>query len=146
MNTLSTSDYKLVLFYIKYIPIIMFLLMFIHIGLLLMEINLGIADTIVGCAIIPSLLILSISKLLKFCWLHKSLTIYSLIVDLCINWEKYIGFGSLLYPLRILIFSIGIILLCLLLSKLRSYNTKCIKSKRLLIYVEAYKETVIKNN
>lgn len=57
MNTLSTSDYKLVLFCIKYIPIIMFLIMFIHTGLLLMGINLGIADTIVGCAIIPSLLI-----------------------------------------------------------------------------------------
>lgn len=64
MNTLSISDYRLVLFSIKYIPVIMFLIMFIHTGLLLMGINLGIADTIVGCAIIPSLLILSISRTL----------------------------------------------------------------------------------
>lgn len=146
MNTLSTSDYKLVLFCIKYIPVIMFLIMFIHTGLLLMGINLGIADTIVGCAIIPSLLILSISKLLKFCWLHKSLTIYSLIVDLCVNWEKYIGFGDVVYPLRMLIFGIGVIFLGLLLVKLKSYNTKCVKGKRLLFYVRAYKETFIENN
>lgn len=53
MNTLSTSDYRLVLFSIKYIPVIMFLIMFIHTGLLLMGISLGIADTVVGCAIIP---------------------------------------------------------------------------------------------
>lgn len=51
MSTLSISDYRLVLFGIKYIPVIMFLIMFIHTGLLLMGINLGIADTIVGCAI-----------------------------------------------------------------------------------------------
>ena len=89
MNTLSTSDYKSVLFCIKYIPVIMFLIMFIHTGLLLMGINSGIADTIVGCAIIPSLLILSISKLLKFCWLLTSINMYDVYVAINSHYHNY---------------------------------------------------------
>ena len=85
MERINCTDYKLGILAIKYIPIIMFLIMWIHTGLLIFGINGPCADTIAGSAIIPSILIFSMSHLFKFCYIHKLLTIYSLAVDLCIN-------------------------------------------------------------
>ena len=96
MNKLDCTDYKLGLLAIKYIPIVMFLIMWIHTGLLIVGVNGPCADIIAGSAIIPSLLILAVSRLFRFCWLHKLFTMYSLSVDLCINYERLIGFGLLL--------------------------------------------------
>ena len=96
MKKLDYTDYKLGLLAIKLIPIIMFFIMWIHTGLLIIGINGPCADTIAGSAIIPSILILAISSLFKFCWLHKAFTIYSLCVDLGINYERLIGFGPIL--------------------------------------------------
>lgn len=91
MAQINNRKYKIALLAIKYIPVIIFLIMLIHTGLLIFNINDPFADTTAGSAIIPSLLILSISSLFKFCALHKSLTIYSLLVDLCINFQRYIS-------------------------------------------------------
>ena len=85
MERINCTDYKFGILAIKYIPIIMFLIMWIHTGLLIFGINGPCADTIAGSAIIPSILIFSMSHLFKFCYIHKLLTIYSLVVDLCIN-------------------------------------------------------------
>ena len=85
MERISCADYKFGILTIKYIPIIMFLIMWFHTGLLIFGINGPCADTIAGSAIIPSILIFSMSHLFKFCYIHKLLTIYSLAVDLCIN-------------------------------------------------------------
>ena len=96
MERINCIDYKLRILAIKYIPIIMFFIMWIHTGLLIIGINGPCADTIAGSAIIPSILILAISSLFKFCWLHKAFTIYSLCVDLSINYERLMGFGPIL--------------------------------------------------
>ena len=99
--------------------------MWIHTGLLIIGINGPCADTIAGSAIIPSILILAISSLFKFCWLHKLFTIYSLCIDLCINYERYIGFSFMLQPFRIVAFIIGIILFILLIVKFEKYKERC---------------------
>lgn len=134
MNKLDCTDYKLGLLAIKYIPIVMFLIMWIHTGLLIAGVNGPCADTIAGSAIIPSLLILSISRLFRFCWLHKLFTMYSLSVDLCINYERLIGFGLLLQPIRSLLFIIGTFLFILLIVKFNKYRKKCCSIKNIQFY------------
>lgn len=134
MNKLDCTDYKLGLLAIKYVPIVMFLIMWIHTGLLIVGVNGPCADTIAGSAIIPSLLILAISKLFKFCWLHKLFTMYSLSVDLCINYERLIGFGMLLQPIRSLFFIIGTFLFILLIVKFNKYRKKCCSIKNIQFY------------
>ena len=125
MERINCTDYKLGILAIKYIPVIMFLIMWIHIGLLILGINGPCADVIAGSAIIPSILIFSMSNLFKFCYIHKLLTVYSLTVDLCINFHRLIGFDSLVEELRILMFIIGTILFFLLLLKFKKYRYKC---------------------
>ena len=125
MERISCTDYKLGILAIKYIPIIMFLIMWIHTGLLILDINGPCADTIAGSAIIPSILIFSMSNMFKFCYIHKALTIYSLAIDLCINFQRYIGFGCIIEEVRIIMFIIGTILFFLLLVKFNKYRYKC---------------------
>ena len=125
MERINCTDYKLGILTIKYIPIIMFLIMWIHTGLLIFEIDGPCADVIAGSAIIPSILIFSMSHIFKFCYIHKLLTVYSLAVDLCINFQRLIGFGYIVEELRILMFIIGTILFFLLLLKFKKYRYKC---------------------
>ena len=125
MERINCTDYKLGMLAIKYIPIIMFLIMWFHTGLLIFGINGPCADTIAGSAIIPSILIFSMSHLFKFCYIHKLLTIYSLTVDLCINFQRYVGFGYTLNIFRIIIFILGTTLFFLLLFKFKKYRYKC---------------------
>ena len=125
MKKLDYTNYKLGLLAIKFIPIIMFFIMWIHTGLLIIDINGPCADTIAGSAIIPSILILAISSLFRFCWLHKLFTIYSLCIDLCINYERYIGFDVILQPFRVITFIIGIVLFILLIVKFEKYKERC---------------------
>ena len=127
MPKIEYGDYKLGLVLLKYIPIIMFFIMWIHTGLLVFDIDGPCADTIVGSAIIPSILILAISNIFKFCYIHKILTIYSLSIDLCINFQRYIGFGDLLFILRLVMFFIGIIIIILLIIKFNHYRHNCCK-------------------
>lgn len=134
MNKLDCTDYKLGLLAIKYVPIVMFLIMWIHTGLLIVGVNGPCADTIAGSAIIPSLLILAISRLFRFCWLHKLFTMYSLSVDLCINYERLIGFGMLLQPIRSLLFIIGTFLFIVLIVKFNKYRKKCCSIKNIQFY------------
>ena len=119
MERINCTDYKLGILAIKYIPIIMFLIMWLHTGLLIFGINGPCTDTVAGSDIIPSILIFSMSNLFKFCYIHKLLTIYALAVDLCINFQRLIGFGDLIEEFRILMFIIGTILFFLLLLKFK---------------------------
>ncbi len=140
MEGIKVLDYKIGLLSIKLIPVAIFLVMWLHTGFLLFNIKLPIADTIAGSALFPSILILSISRMLKFCWLHKSLTIYSLLVDLCINYQRYIGFKHFLFYHRLMYFSIGCIIFICLMYNIKQYFKGCVRIKDLIYYVKSYKE------
>lgn len=114
--------------------------MWVHSGLLLLGINGPCANTIAGCSIFPSIIILAISDIMNFCWLHKTMTIYSLVIDLFINWHYYIGFGVLLEPLRVISFLVGIIIFTLLIIHWKAYIKRCVNIKRYLSYVKHNKE------
>lgn len=116
------SNYKTCFYILKYAPITMALVMYIHTILKFFGINLPIATTIAGSAIIPSVIIFSMSKMLKFCFIHKAFTIYSLTVDLCINFENYFGFGDALKMIQFTAFIVGTCLFVLLLCKLKQYR------------------------
>ena len=107
---------------IKYTPAIMASLMIAHTGLLLLNIHLPIGDIIAGSAIIPSLLLLFLSNVFNFCWVHKWLILYSLLIDGCINFEKFIGFGKYLYIMRISMFYLGIFILLMAVIKVYICN------------------------
>lgn len=125
MAKINYEDYKLGLIALKYIPVLMFMIMLIHTGFLVFGMNGPCADTIAGSAVIPSILILAISNMFKFCYLHKLLTLYSLSVDLCMNFQRYIGFGIYLNFARYIMFIFGIIILCILIFKFNKYKTNC---------------------
>lgn len=120
------TEHKWALICLKFIPAIMFLSMWIYALCGLFGINLWIADTIMGCSLIPSVLILSLSQVFHFCTLHKSLTIYSLGVDVLINIERYVGFGSALFIVESIVVVIGLVLFILLLRKLEACEDHCI--------------------
>lgn len=125
MPKINYEDYKLGLIALKYIPVLMFMIMLIHTGFLVFGMGGPCADTIAGSAVIPSILILAISNMFKFCYLHKLLTLYSLSIDLCMNFQRYIGFGTYLYFARYTMFTFGIIILCVLIFKFNKYKTNC---------------------
>ena len=146
MEGIKELDYKIGLLSIKLIPVAMFLIMWLHTGLLLFNIKLPIADTIAGSALFPSILILSISRMLKFCWIHKSLTIYSLLVDTCINYHRYIGFSNLLFYHRLMYFIVGLVLFIFLAFNFNKYLKGCVNLKSLVYYVRNYKEFTTQSN
>lgn len=116
MKTLK-KDHKIAMLCLKYIPVIMFLAMWSYTLFAVFGLELVIADTIVGCSILPSILIFALSDVFHFCWIHKSLTGYSLLVDLLINANKYIGLGSLTIPLKTTMACLGTILFIALFVK-----------------------------
>lgn len=84
-----------------------------------------IADTIVGCSVLPSILIFALSKVFQFCWLHKSLTAYSLVSDILININRYIGLGTLAIPLKTMLVIIGgILFVAIIKSQVNNLKNK----------------------
>lgn len=123
--SINHSKYKIALLIIKYCPILMGLIMYIHTILSYNGISLPIATTLAGSAIIPSIIIYSFSSILNFCYIHKAFTIYALANDLCINIHHYWGFGELTETLQMTSVIIGTILFVLLAFKIKIYHIKC---------------------
>lgn len=117
------KDHKVAMLCLKYIPVIMFLLMWLYMTSAVFGLDLIIADSIVGCSILPSILIFALSDVFRFCWVHKSLTGYSLISDILINTNRYIGLGSLVLPLKITLTIVGGLLFIALITKFKTDKT-----------------------
>lgn len=127
MKTLM-KNHRTAMLCLKYIPIIMFLLMWNYTIFAVFGWHLIIADTIVGCAILPSILIFALCDVFHFCWIHKSLTGYSLLVDLFITVNRYIGLGSLMIPIKTIFAVAGSILFIVLIIKLKIKNNEICNS------------------
>ena len=116
MKTLM-KNHRVAMLCLKYIPVIMFFSMWCYTIFAVLGLELIIADTIVGCSILPSILIFALSDVFHFCWVHKSLTGYSLLVDLLINANKYIGLGIIAIPLKFTMMILGGFLFIVLIIK-----------------------------
>lgn len=128
---IECSKYKMGLFIIKYAPILMGLIMYVHTIFSYMGITTTLASTLAGSAIIPAIIIYSMSNMLKFCYIHKAFTLYALLVDICINYNSFIGFGKLLEAIQLFFIFVGTILFILLAFKFRHYHYKCCVPKQL---------------
>ena len=111
------KEYKLAMLCLKYIPVLMFLLMWGYTLLGLFGIQLVIVGTIVGCSLLPSILILSLSQVFKFCWLHKILIIYSFTADMLINISIYLGSATVITSLQLFVILVGFIIFIMLILK-----------------------------
>lgn len=112
------KDHKRAMLCLKYIPVIMFLSMWLYMIFAVVGSELIIADTIVGCSILPAILIFALSEVFQFCWLHKSLTGYALLSDMVINANRYIGLGSLVLPIKTaLAITGGILFICIFVKQ-----------------------------
>lgn len=119
------KNHKTAMLCLKYIPIIMFLLMWGYTIFAVAGWSLIFADSIVGCSILPSILIFALSDVFHFCWIHKALTGYSLCADLFITANRYFGLGSLLIPIKSVFVVVGAVLFVLLIFKLHVKNENC---------------------
>lgn len=100
--------------------------MTIHCGLLLIGINLNLANFFAGGSIYTTALLLIMSYVFKFCWIHKAFIIYTLLIDICIQIQVYIGFGPLLIPARMAAFIIGVSLFTILGVHFKEYHQSVI--------------------
>lgn len=118
MKTLM-KNHRTAMLCLKYIPILMFLLMWGYTLFAVLGWELIFADTIVGCSILPSILIFALCDVFHFCWIHKSLTGYSLLVDILINTNRYVGLGAWLFPIKSALAILGGLLFILLILKIK---------------------------
>lgn len=101
-----TRSQKFCLHILKYAPVASTVCMTTHIALLLFGYT-PVFECVVGTAPLPSVVLFSASHAFRFCLLHKMLIIYSLLADLCCSYERVIGFGNALTPMRFLMLYIG---------------------------------------
>lgn len=99
----------------KYLPVVGAIVMMIHVGLLLCGIELSVSEPVVITAI--TVLLLTISYALEFCWLHRLFILYAYIVMMCIYIQERVGFGVMLEPVRIGVFVTGGVLIGLLVNR-----------------------------
>lgn len=119
MKTLK-KDHKIAMLFLKYIPVLTFLSMWSYTLFAVTGLHLILTDAIVGCSILPSMLIFALSDVFHFCWVHKSLTGYSLLVDLLINANRYVGLGVYAIPFKLIMAIMGGLLFIALFIKWRN--------------------------
>lgn len=122
---MDAQSKRLALISIKYMPIIGAAVMVIHTGFLLCGIDLNLADNIATMQTLPAVTMLFVSHAFGFCWLHKSFTVYDLLVSLCIDYQREIGFASTMIEHRLGAFTTGIVLFTILFSHWRAYIRYC---------------------
>lgn len=110
----------------QFTPVITSLVLWVHEILYYIGIDLQIAENTVKLNIVPAIALVYLSKRLKFCWLHKILTYYTLWVSLCITYNDIWGFKRTLEFHQIAIIATGAILFILMLTKMRKFINNCI--------------------
>ena len=108
MNTL----HRLSIMLLKYVPMIGGFLMWVHVTLLLLNIQTHVFENVVGYSVAPSVTMLVWSKTFNFCPIHRCFICYNTAVMGCIKWQaNFIGFGSALLVVRLIVWIIGLGLL-----------------------------------
>lgn len=118
---MSSIKVKLATVVLKYIPILTAFLMMVHALFLILGKHFIFAECLSSLALLPAIVIYFVSDALKFCWLHKSFTLYTLVVDGCIKIQRYFNFGEYLTISRIIVLFIGLILFSILIINFKKY-------------------------
>ena len=117
------SYHKLSVIFLKYAQFIAGMLMWVHVILRICGISSLVAENLVGLPAIPCLVCCVWSKTFGFCILHRAFILYTTLVTYCININTDIlGFGSLLTPIRWVLFMIGLVLIIIFIIKQCKYK------------------------
>lgn len=127
---ISTYKYKASLILLKYIPFFMAFIMWIHVYLLLINEPLKVAELFAGCTVLPTIILIVMSDVMKFCWLHKCYIIYAVFIDYCINIHREVGIWHV-EGFRMLAFILGLYLFgYTLIYKIEKYDDRSDVAKR----------------
>lgn len=119
----SLLEYKIFLILMKYIPFITTVILTIHIAVILQGDRLIITELFAGCSVLPAIIIYSLARVLRYCWVYHSLLWYSVIVGSIITINRYFQIEHL-QELGYITLSVGIFLI------LYSLIFKCIWKKQ----------------
>lgn len=86
---LNNKKYKIGLFVVKYAPVLMGLILYLYTILSLIGIYIPHITSFVGSSVLTFIIMLALSNMLKFCVPYKCMSMYILIVSICINYEIY---------------------------------------------------------
>lgn len=92
-------------------PFICGVLFWIHTLFLLFGVNIHVAEFIGSCSLFVFTILLIASYAYDFCLLHRLFLVYNYIMSICIDYQEYVGFGSILYQARVTMCIIGVILI-----------------------------------
>lgn len=111
--------------FLKHSVILSDIVMTLHCFLIVVGVKTFFAEYITGHCLMGAIDLFLASFLLKFCWLYRSFVLHNLVVYTCIVYEREIGFGILLTPIRYFLLISGIFLILLLFK--RKLNDECDK-------------------
>ena len=107
-----TSLHRLSIVLLKYVPMICGFLMWINVTLLFCNVKTSVFESVCGYTITPCVVTMVWSRAFNFCPIHQCFTLYNTVVTGCIKWQNaFIGFGSMLLIMRILVWLAGLGLL-----------------------------------
>ena len=122
----KTQYQKAFIITLKYMPLITAFSMFMHVILLMLGVRLGFTESLFGLSVGVGIPAWFASKGLGFCRIHRMFIYYTIIVYLCIQFEKYIGFRILLMPMRMCIIILGVIMFTNFIFNIKQFM-KCSK-------------------
>lgn len=106
------ASHRLSILLLKYVPMIGGFLMWVHVSLLLCNVQTSVFDSVVGYSIAPSITMMVWSKAFNFCPIHRCFVAYDTLVSGCIKWQTaFAGFGAALLYVRFMVWFIGLGLL-----------------------------------
>lgn len=106
---------RLIVYGIKYLPLVCTVLMTVHIGLLLFGVYEPI--TVSLTCLLMALLLVLLSVKFGFCILHKLMLLYMSVAFVCICLQNLDMFGCMLKFARIIMFIAGVVLIIFALKK-----------------------------
>lgn len=103
------------------IPMVGAFVMFLHCCLLSLGYRARLTEWIYDCSVFGFVAWIIVSLAYGFCWVHRAFITYGVAVSFCIDFQRTVGFGSLLQPLHILMVGIGAFLLFVFV-RLKAWN------------------------
>lgn len=110
----SKYEYKIFLILMKYIPFFTTVILIIHVSTTLCNIRLIIPEILAGGSVLQTIIIYSLARVLKFCWVYHSLLWYSIIVEGITTIHRYyqiehlqeLGYITLIVGVFLVLYSI----------------------------------------
>ena len=117
--------YKLCLLALKYIPVFSALIMWISYILGFCGLPFSAGPLFCSLSFVPAIVLLLMSEIFNFCWIHKSFTIYTIVASTVLSCEKFIGSEILYDYVGLFVILSGLVLFMILTLRIKKYHYKC---------------------